>query len=86
MIVNESDIANIDKLEAETKQTLINAIVSSAPYLGEDTVIDMICKQWDLDVEEVRKAIEADSEVGDNDESVGTGTTDTGEDSRTEDE
>ena len=86
MIVNESDIANIDKLEAETKQTLINAIVSSAPYLGEDTVIDMICKQWDLDVEEVRKAIEADSEVGDNDESVGTGTTETGEDSRPENE
>ena len=86
MIVNESDIANIDKLEAETKQTLISAIVSSAPYLGEDTVIDLICKQWDLDVEEVRKAIEADSEVGDNDESVGTGTTEPGEDSRPENE
>ena len=46
----------------------------------------MICKQWDLDVEEVRKAIEADSEVGENDESVGTGTTEAGEDSRPENE
>lgn len=57
-MVNDSDVANIDKLEAETKQTVIATILAAAPRLDDETVLKLICKQYDLDWEEVQKLIE----------------------------
>lgn len=58
VMVNENDLVTNEKTEAETKQTIINSIMQVAPRLDDETVLKMICEQFDLDFEEVQAAIE----------------------------
>lgn len=58
VMVNENDLVTNEKTEAETKQIIINSIMQVAPRLDDDTVLKMICEQFDLDFEEVQAAIE----------------------------
>lgn len=58
LMVNETDLATNEKTKAETKQIIINSIMQIAPRLDDDTVLKMICEQFDLDFEEVQAALE----------------------------
>lgn len=58
VMVNENDLVTNEKTEAETKQIIINSIMQVAPRLDDETVLKMICEQFDLDFEEVQVAIE----------------------------
>ena len=57
-MVNEKDIVENAKLEAETKQILLETILAAAPKLDDDTVLQQICELYDLDWEEVKKKID----------------------------
>jgi SPP1 family phage portal protein len=58
VMANESDLANIELVEAQTKKTLIEAILSAAPKLDDDSILQLICEQFDLDWEEVKEQLE----------------------------
>lgn len=58
-MVNEKDLVEQDKIEAETKQIIIETILSIAARLDDETVLKLICEQFELDWEEVQQAIEA---------------------------
>lgn len=57
-MVNDSDMANIDKLEADTKQVTIATIMAAAQRLDDDSVLKLICDQFGLDWEEVQKLLD----------------------------
>ena len=57
-MVNETDIVNDAKTEAETKQVKMETILAAAPRLDDDSVLMLICEEFDLDYEEVKLAIE----------------------------
>lgn len=57
-MVNETDIVTNAKLEAETKAIIIQTILAAAPRIDEESVLKLICEQFDLDWEEVQKLIE----------------------------
>lgn len=58
VMVNENDLVNNEKVEAETKQVLINAILTAAARLDDETVLKLICEQFELNWEDVQEAIE----------------------------
>lgn len=58
VMVNENDLVANEKTEAETKQIIINSIMQIAPRLDDETVLKLICEQFDLDWEEVQAALE----------------------------
>lgn len=58
VIVNESDVVNNDKLKADTKAVLINAIIASAPIIGNDDTLKLIAEQFELDLDELKANIE----------------------------
>ena len=57
-MVNETDNANIALIEAQTKATIIQAILAAAPQIGDESTLKLICEQFELDLEEVQKQIE----------------------------
>ncbi|WPC08001.1 phage portal protein [Globicatella sp. PHS-GS-PNBC-21-1553] len=75
-IVNEKDLADTELIEAQAKQTLINTLVMSAPYIDDDTLLKQICTTLEIDYDEVKKLVleqasqpfEDESELVDNDQ------------------
>ena len=57
-MVNETDNATIALNEATTKATIIQAIISAAPYIGDESTLKLICEEFELDFDEVQKQIE----------------------------
>lgn len=57
-MINEKDLVEQDKIEAETKQVIIETILSVAARLDDETILKLICEQFELDWEEVQQAIE----------------------------
>lgn len=57
VMVNENDLVANEKAEAETKQILINTILAAAPKLDDDTILQLICEQFELNWEDVQQAI-----------------------------
>lgn len=58
VMVNENDLAANEKVEAETKQVLVNTILSMAPRMDDETVLKLLCEQFDLNWEEVQEALD----------------------------
>lgn len=56
--VNDSDEANIEKVKADTRQVIIQSILAAAPRLDDDSILKLICEQFDLDWEQVKKEVE----------------------------
>lgn len=54
VITNASDNASIKKTEADTKAVEINLILSLKGVLDDETVIQMICEQLDVDYNDVK--------------------------------
>ncbi|KEH96855.1 portal protein [Clostridium botulinum C/D str. BKT12695] len=57
-MVNENDIANNEKIDAEAKGQLINNILTAATRLDDDTVLKLLCDILELDYEEVKEKID----------------------------
>ncbi|MED0689947.1 phage portal protein [Bacillus licheniformis] len=57
-MVNEKDIVEIDRVKAETKANIIQTILAAAPRLDDESVLKLICEQFELDWEEVQLLIE----------------------------
>lgn len=57
-ITNESDNAGIEQAKATAAQTRVNTLMSAAAQIGVDAVLDTLCKELDLDAEDVRKKME----------------------------
>lgn len=57
-MVNENDIYLNEKVQAETKQVIIQTILAAAPRLDDESVLKLICEQYELDFEEVQKLLE----------------------------
>ena len=54
VITNASDNANIKKIEADTKAIEINLILGLKGVIDDETVIQMICEQLDIDYNDVK--------------------------------
>ena len=54
VITNASDNASIKKTEADTKAVEINLILSLKGILDDETVIQMICEQLDIDYNDIK--------------------------------
>ena len=52
-MINQSDNAEVEKLEAETKGQLIQNLLDVAPYLDDESLLKKICAVQELDYEEV---------------------------------
>lgn len=52
-MINQSDNAEVEKLEAETKGQLIQNLLDVAPYLDDGSLLKKICAVQDLDYDEV---------------------------------
>ena len=52
-MINQSDNANVEKAEAETKGQLIQNLLDVAPYLDDESLLKKICTVQDLDYDEV---------------------------------
>ena len=54
VITNASDNASIKKTEADTKAVEINLILSLKGVIDDETVIQMICEQLDIDYNDIK--------------------------------
>lgn len=57
MITNEKEKAEIEKIEAETKQIKIGIILDCASYLPEETYIKEICEYLEIDYSEIETLV-----------------------------
>ncbi|MFL2116285.1 phage portal protein [Marinilactibacillus psychrotolerans] len=57
-MVNEKDIVDIEKVEADTRQVIIESILAVAPRLDDESILKLICEQFDLDWEEIQLSLE----------------------------
>ncbi|KEH89561.1 portal protein [Clostridium novyi A str. 4540] len=57
-MVNENDIANNEKIEAEKQGQLINNVLTAATRLDDDTVLKCLCDILELDYEDVKEKLE----------------------------
>lgn len=58
VMTNAADNAQIEKTQAETEQIRLTSILNAAARLDNDTVLKMICEQFELDFEDVKIEIE----------------------------
>lgn len=59
-LVNENDLVDRAKTEADTKKVIIETIIAVAPRLDDETILKMICEQFELDWEEVQELLETE--------------------------
>lgn len=57
-MVNENDIVQNELVEAQAKQARIQAILAIAPKVDDETVLKLICEEYDLKYEEIMKRVE----------------------------
>ena len=60
IITNASDNASIKKLEADTKAVEINVLLGLNGVLDNETVIQLICEQLDIDYNEIKDKLPTD--------------------------
>lgn len=65
VMANEVDNANIAKIEADTKQVLIGNIMTAAPRLDDQTVLNLLADILEVDAEEVQEALGEQGYQGD---------------------
>ena len=52
-ITNETDTASIAKMEAETKQILVNVLLSLKDTVDDESIVRKVCELLDLNYDEV---------------------------------
>ncbi|NGL84146.1 phage portal protein [Streptococcus equi] len=58
VMANETDNVTIDKIEAETKQILINNIMTAATRLDDRTVLELLADVLQVDADDVEKKLD----------------------------
>ncbi|BDR75263.1 portal protein [Clostridium tetani] len=58
IMVNENDVVNNEKIEAEKQGQLINNILTAASRFDDDTVLKCLCDILELDYEEIKEKLE----------------------------
>ena len=56
-LINQTDNADTEKVEAETKGQLIQNLLDVAPYLDDESLLKKICAVQDLDYDEVMQRL-----------------------------
>lgn len=70
-MTDKKENAEIEKIEAETKNIIIQTILAVAPRLDDTSALKLICEQFELDYEEITKLIaEQDYTMGLQDEPI----------------
>ncbi len=54
VVIGEFEHAQIELTEAQKRQTEINTVLNIADKLDNDTVLELICEQLDIDVNEIK--------------------------------
>ena len=62
---NAQEVAQIELLEAQKRQTEINTILNLATAIDDDTRLQLICEQLDIDFEEIRDKVPKPDEGAD---------------------
>lgn len=75
MLINEQDQANIDKLEADTLNVNVQALLSVAPYIDSETLVTRISELFDFDKDAKEITLSKGLEEYGND-GIGAGATD----------
>ena len=57
-MVNDNENVTNEKTKAEAKAVIIQAILAAAPRLDDESVLKLICEQFELEWEEVQQLIE----------------------------
>lgn len=57
MLTNDQETAQIALTEAQVKQTMINALLSLEPYLGNELMMQNICETLDIDYDEIKSQL-----------------------------
>lgn len=57
---NEQENAQIDLTEAQTKQTVVNTLLSLANTIDDETIIRKICECLDIDYDEISDKLPVD--------------------------
>ena len=52
-LINEQDDATKAQIEAQTKQTLVQALVMVQPYIDQESFLKAVCEALELDFDEV---------------------------------
>lgn len=58
MLVNENDLVTNEKTKADTRSVEMQTLLAAAPRLDNDTVLAKICEMYELNFDEVRKALD----------------------------
>lgn len=58
MLLNENDLINNAKTEADTRSVEMQTLLAAAPRLDNDTVLKQICDMYELDFDTVKQALE----------------------------
>jgi SPP1 family phage portal protein len=58
IMVNENDLAQNELTKANKQQVIINSILAAAPKIDDESVLKLLCEQFDLDWEEVQERLE----------------------------
>lgn len=57
VMTNAADNAQIELTEANKRQTEINTVLNVAEKIGDETVLQLICEQLDIDVDDVKSKL-----------------------------
>jgi SPP1 family phage portal protein len=63
MIVNEQEATQNEKTKAETKQIVMNYLLSASAYIGDEDTLKQICDILDLDFEEVQAKLPKEDDI-----------------------
>src|SRR5699024_5842602 len=59
-MVNETDLVDRAKTEADIKNVIIQTILAVAPRLDDETILKLICEQFELEWEEVQELLDSE--------------------------
>ena len=65
IVTNELENAQIDQAEAQTRQVEINTLLGLANKLDNETLMQLICEQLDIDYNDIRDKLPEPEEVND---------------------
>ena len=63
---NETENAQNDLTEAQKRQTEINTLLGLATYLDNETLMQLVCEQLDIDYEEIKSKLPDPDEEANN--------------------
>jgi hypothetical protein len=63
VMTNAADNAQIELTEAQTRQAEINTILNLATYIDNETLLQLICEQLDIDYDDIKSKLPKETPV-----------------------